>query len=169
MSIKGLFINGVFESVVREILAVHDYLPEQVLYLQPHSGQRIVSLAEAPPSVNDPVRLFISTSADLPTIRYTCEIVGWDNKHVLDGRRREIIESVVNLFQPDEGGLYDEMNGSACLNLLHVWRMRRFAEPFSVSELVKAKDKTPLSPNRTTSGGWSIVEFPGSDWLESRL
>lgn len=168
---EGLFINGVFDSVIREILAVQEHVPEQVLYLQPHSGQRIVKLAENPPSADDPMRLFLSTSDDLPTVRYTCEIVGWDDKRSLAGEKRRIVETVVNLFQPGEGGLYRRMhdNGPECLNLLHVRRMRRFATPFSVSGLFNARDGSPVSPNRSQAGGWVYVRFPGGEWLDSHL
>ena len=169
MSLEGIFINGVFSSVIDEILAVQRCVPEQVLYLQPYAGDRIAELHKARPSVDRPMRLFISLTDDLPTVHYTCEIVGWDDKRELTGKKREIIEAVIKTFQPGEEEVYTQRRGTECVNLLHVWRMRRLAQPFSVAELVNARHDQPVSTNRTTSGGWVYVNYPSDGWLESRL
>jgi hypothetical protein len=155
MKDEGIFINGVFETVVDEILAVQAHLPEQVLYLQPYKGQRIVRLAENSPSVENPVQLFLSLTDDLPRVHYTCEIVGWDDKRQLVGQKRNIIEKVINTFQPNEGGVYmQRADDTECVNLLHVWRMKQLSKPFSVAEFLNVKDGLPISTNRSTSGGW---------------
>ena len=82
-------------EVHKEILEIQKYLPEQILYLQPYSSNRVVELAERPPSTEEPVRLFISTTEDLPTVRYVCEIVGWEDKRTLAGWKLNAINRVM--------------------------------------------------------------------------
>lgn len=60
MSIKAIFINGDYAGVLRDIHRVQTFVPEQILYLQPFSGQRIVELSNNRPSTECPVRLFLS-------------------------------------------------------------------------------------------------------------
>ena len=128
-------------------------VPEQILYLQRFSGQRIVELSDNRPSTDSPVKLFLSLTDDLPTVRYTCEIVDWNDKRELSGRKREIIDTVVRAFQPTEEGVYPIARGIECVNLLSVWRMRELSKPFSVAELQKAVDDMPVSTNRQTRVG----------------
>ncbi|MBH8555401.1 hypothetical protein I8751_24265 [Nostocaceae cyanobacterium CENA357] len=64
----ALFINGVFESVLEEILQVQKVLPEQIMFLQPYSGKTMKQLRDNLPSVESPMRLFISTTVDLANI-----------------------------------------------------------------------------------------------------
>ncbi len=167
MSLEGIFINGVFSRVIHEILEVQKYVPEQLLYLQPYAGDRIMELYKNPPSVDNPVRLFLSVTDDLPTVRYTCEIVGWDDKRDLVGEKRAVIEAVLKMFQPGEKEVYMERPGVECVNLIHVWRMKQLSKPFSVAELIKASDGQPASTNRSRAGGWVYVKYPGMNWLES--
>lgn len=169
MSLEGIFINGVFSTVVDEILAVQKYVPEQVLYLQPYAGDKIVELYKKPPSVDRPVRLFLSLTNDLPTVHYTCEVVGWDDKRELVGRKREVIEALIKTFQPGEEDVYAECRGVECVNLLHVWRMKQILRPFSVAELTNIRHGQPVSINRSTAGGWVYVQYPSMNWLESYL
>ena len=65
------------------------------------------------------------------------------------------------LDQPDENGLYNMSDdpGTSSLNLLHVRRMFKFTEPFSVSRLIKISDGKPLATNRTRGGGHSYVRI----------
>jgi hypothetical protein len=72
----ALFINGVFESVLEDILQVQDVLPEQIMFLQPYSGKTIQKLRQDRPSVESPMRLFVSTTVDLVNVSYQAEIVG---------------------------------------------------------------------------------------------
>ena len=168
---EALFFNGVYEVVLEDILAIQAHLPEQILYLQPYSGMRIVHLAEDPPSTDDPVRLLMSTTEDLANVHYTCEIVGWDDKRQLEGPRAKLLNRIIYVFQWTEEGVYkygrDESH--PCVNLLHVRRMRKFSHPFSVDQLTKAKTTEALSTARTTSGGWTYVNNPDNDWLEEYL
>ncbi len=169
MSLEGIFINGVYSKVLSDIFRVQNLVPEQILYLQPFSGQRIVELSDNPPSTDFPIRLFLSLTDDLPTVRYTCEIVSWNDKRELTGRKRKIIDTVIRSFQPTEDGVYAVARGIECVNLLSVWRMRELSKPFSVAELRKTVDDQPVSTNRQTSGGWVYVKYPTKRWLESHF
>jgi len=171
---EALFLNGVYKDVLRDILAVQAHLPEQIMYLQPHSGQRIVHLAEAPPTVVDTVRLFASVTDDLATVHYVGEIVGWDDKrrlHGLEDDKLHVLNRLIYLLQPTEGGVYKKAkpDGSDCVNLLYIRRLRELSKPFSVAELIKANTDESVSTQRTTSGGWAYVANPSDAWLEARL
>jgi len=159
MRSEALFINGIFESVLEEILLVQRVLPEQIMFLQPHSSGPITHLRDDPPTLHDPVRLFLSITTDLSMVRYCAEIVGWDDKRTLSEERRNVLSRLIWTLQPAECGLFDASSiaGKPSVNLLHVWRMRKLARPFSVTELIKTSDNAPLSPNRTTAGGWAYV------------
>lgn len=102
---EALFINGVFDEVLRDIEAVQEAVPEQVLYLQPYSGDKIARLYQWAPSCVSPVTAYFSTSKDLGTVSYTAEIVGIRNKSELSATERDVISKVIGQFQPTEDGL----------------------------------------------------------------
>jgi len=166
---EALFINGIWEDVLQDILAIQTHLPEQILYLQPYSGSRIVHLAENPPTINDPVRLFASVTDDLARVHYVGEIVGWDDKRKLADQKRRLLNRIVYSFQWTEDGVYMETGGVECVNLLYVRRLRRLSKPFSVAELTLTSTGHPHSTARSTAGGWSYVVNPGDVWLEAYL
>jgi len=68
MRSEALFINGVFESVIEEILLIQVHLPEHVMYMQPYASSPITHLRDDPPTPEDPVRVYISVTTDLPTL-----------------------------------------------------------------------------------------------------
>jgi 5-methylcytosine-specific restriction protein A len=166
---EALFINGVYDSVLQEILDVQAFLPEQILYLQPYSSQRIVRLAENPPTVEDPVRLFASVTDDLATVHYTGEIAGWDDKRTLGDAKLEVLNRVISHLQPGEGEVYVEVGGKKCVNLLYVRRLRKLSRPFPVDQLINVNAGWALSTKRATSGGWVYVINPSEDWLSAHL
>ena len=169
---EAIFWNGVYERVLDNIYIIQKYLPEQILFLQPYSSERVVYLAESPPSVNDPVRLLISLTTDLSNVHFTCEIVGWDNKQLINGQKLEVLNKIIYSLQwPGEPGVYENIDNSQVkpLNLLYVRRMRKFNSPFSVEELKKSSSGESLSTERTTSGGWTYIKNPDNVWLEKFL
>jgi hypothetical protein len=166
---EALFINGIWEVVLQDILTIQTHLPEQILYLQPYSGSRIVHLAENPPTVDDPVRLFASVTDDLATVHYVGEIVGWDDKRKLGEQKRRLLNRIIYAFQWTEDGVYMEAAGAECVNLLYVRRLRKLSRPFSVAELMLTSTGRPHSPDRTSAGGWSYVANPGEAWLKEFL
>jgi len=160
MSEYALFINGVYDKVLEEILVIQSELPEQILFLQPYSGKAIARLRDQPPTVDNPVRLVVSITTNLTEIHYTAEIVGWDDKRTLTDGKRKVLSRLLWTLQPFEGGLYDasQTEGGESVNLMHVRRVRKLPIPFSVSELIKIGDNEPVSDQRTTSGGWAYLK-----------
>jgi 5-methylcytosine-specific restriction protein A len=156
---EALFINGVYESVLQEILAVQGELPEHLMYLQPYSGYAITKLKAAPPTVDEPVRLYVSTTDDLAMVSYQAEIVGWEDKRKLSQTKRDVLNRVIGALQPgEEGGLYNAAKeGKESVNLLYIRRLQKLDIPFRVSELTKTSNNEPYSENRSQSGGWSYV------------
>jgi hypothetical protein len=111
--------------------------------------------------VDDKVCLYLSTTDDLPTVSYKAEIVGWDDKGAISEDKRRVITRLIYVLQPTELGLYNASGDGTGLstNLLHVRRLTRVHPGFSVERLIKVADNSPISPNRTTSGGWSYVHL----------
>jgi hypothetical protein len=166
---EALFLNGVWDDVLLDILKVQEYLPEQVLYLQPYSSDRIVHLAENPPSVDDPVRLLMSITDDLARVHYIAEIVGWDDKRTLEGPKLTLLNRIIYAFQWTEDGVYQYGHDKQrpCVNLLYVRRLRKLSKPFSVGELTLTSTGQPHSTDRSTAGGWSYVINPDGAWLQA--
>jgi len=168
---EALFINGVYTSVLEEILLVQAHCPHQIMFLQPYSPKQIKKLAEQPPGVDDRMRLFVSTTDNLATVQYVAEIVGWQNKQSIPLDRAHVINRLIWTLQPAEGGLYFIHNDEArqSVNLLSVWQMRRLAQPFSIGKLQLLNTGAAHSTERTTAGGWSYVNNPGDEWLQQYL
>jgi hypothetical protein len=159
MSDWALFINGIYSSVLDEIISTQYQNPEKTLFLQPHGGGATVRLRDDVPSPEFPITLYASTTDKLATVGYAAAIVGWENKLTLNLARRQEVDAIIRQYQPDEDGLYDasRTSGSPSLNLLHVRRMVKLEAPFSVAELIKTSDGKPLSTNRSRAGGYSYV------------
>ena len=169
---EAIFWNGVYETVLEDIYNIQKLLPEQILFLQPYARDRVVRLAENPPSVEDPVRLLLSLTTHLPNVRYVCEIVGWDDKLNVAGPKMDVLNKIIYSLQwPFESGVFQTMDDSGVKprNLLHVRRMKKLSKPFSVERLVKSDSGEPLSPDRSTSGGWVYIATPSEDFLEEFL
>ena len=156
---NGIFINGVYEEVLQEILQIQAELPEQILFLQPYSSRVMVELRDNPPAVDSPLHLYLSITTDLPTVRYKAEIVGWEDKRQIPRPKWKVLERLLWTLQPHEGGLYDmsqAVDGQSA-NLLYVRRLQRLEQPFSVNQLEKYFGGGPVSANRTTAGGWTYL------------
>lgn len=154
----ALYMNGNYRDVLDEALAVQQELPEQVLYLQPYKSERIVELTEGPPSLDDPVLLLASTTDDLNTVQYAAEVIHWRDKRELTSEQQELLDQLIKVLQPKETGLYDQVRGTECVNLISVRNLRRISKPFSVTELVNANRGGKLK-ERTRAGGWVYVRL----------
>ena len=156
---EALFINGVYEAVLQEVIQIQSVLPEYILFLQPFSSRPMVVLRDKQPSADMPMRLFMSLTTDLSHVHYEGEIVGWDDKRLLSGQKRAELTRIIQALQPKEPGLYDASPaGEPSLNLLHVRRVRKLNPPFGVERLIKIRDDEPLSSGRTRAGGWAYVQ-----------
>jgi len=159
MKTESLFINGVYEETLKEISTIQSVLPEQILFLQPFSGSPITKLRDDTPTVDEPMRLFMSITTDLAAVHYIAEIVGWDDKSNLSARKRFILNRLITTLQPNEGGLYNasRTGDGQSINLLHIRRLRHIAPAFEVGHMLKTSDGMPVSDRRTTAGGFSYV------------
>jgi hypothetical protein len=158
LEVRGVFLNGVYESVLEEILQVQRELPNLPLFLQPYSAHCMAGLRDMKPSSDTPVHVYVSVTTALDEIRYEGQIIEWEDKRDLSADRRAVIERVMNAFQPNEKGLYDASpTGKPSVNLLHVRGLSRSSVPHSVSKLRKAKGGRPVSPRRKTAGGWAYI------------
>jgi len=153
---KALYINGVYEGVLNEIIESQKGNPGKIFYLQPYSQSAIKQLKENPPEQNSPLPLYISTTSQLNQICYFAEIVGWEDKNELSEERLAILNEHIKLFQPKEGEIYFEVRGKRCVNLVSIRNLRKLKDQVSTSNLIKQSNREPLKP-RTQSGGWSYV------------
>lgn len=158
---EALFLNGVYEDVLQEVLKIQEDFPDHILFLQPYKAQAIKKLAEHPPTCEAPVVLYISKTDDLSIVAYQAEIVGWDDKRTLPASKFKAITRIILALQPNEEGIYNSstVEGEESVNLLHIRRLKLLDQPFSVSKLIKTSDGRPYSENRTTAGGWSYVKL----------
>ena len=156
---QAVYLNGVFESVLEEIVEAQSQHPYQVLFMQPHSPYPIVYLRDNPPSPGDPVRLYASITSDLQHVRYTADIVSWRDKSQIPhgSDLRKSIEKTLDEYQPGEGGLYNLPEDGFSCNLLYVAHVKRLESPFRVDRLILKNESRPLSGNRTTPGHWAYV------------
>src|SRR3954468_5774979 len=102
----ALYVNGVYASVLEEIVRVQSAVPDQPLFLQPYSESQIKLLADKPPTADDPVRLFLSTTDDLAHVSYAAEIIDWHDKRGLPAPVRSVFNTLVAAFQPGETNIY---------------------------------------------------------------
>jgi predicted HNH restriction endonuclease len=149
----ALFINGVFDSVLTEILDAQNILRAEESFLQPHSGRVIQMLKKRAPTPTSPVRLYISTSENLNNICYTAEIIKWEDKRELLDSRRKIILQHLNRFQPNEAS---DLNKNKAANLITIRNLQKLETQLSTGLLIKTNDNQALKP-RTQSGNWSEV------------
>ena len=159
MKPNGVFVNGVYEDVLIEILEIQSELPEQILFLQPYSSRVMVELQDSPPTVESALKLYLSITTDLPMVHYKAEIVGWEDKRQIARPKWKALERLLWTLQPHEGGLYDmsqAVDGQS-VNLLYVRRLQRLDPPFSVDRLEKFFGGGSVSTSRTTAGGWTYL------------
>ncbi len=157
----ALFLNGVFEDVLQEIISSQNLKEVESFYLQPYRGSEILLLKVNNPSDSNPIQLFISTTKNLNNVCYTAKIIGWENKKNIPATRLEGINNFIKKYQPNEKEVYFEANGSECINLIKIKNLVELDDKFSVSYLTKVSDDKPLK-RRTRAGNWSPVKIPPS-------
>ena len=163
---NALFINGIFDSNLGDILKAQDELGASDAFLQPYKGQAIAMLRVAPPSKSEPVRLYMSTTEELGEIRYTAEIIRWESKHEVSASRRSQVTKQLKKYQSsDEVRLFSgkSIMGNKPVNLITIRNLTRLTVFPSTSLLRKVSDGEPLK-KRTQSGGWSEV-FDAGDLI----
>ena len=143
----ALYSNGVFDEVLREIIAVQQVLPDQGLFLQPYSDSPIAQVAADPPSGDEPIQLFISTTADLGNVRYEGQVVGWFDKRTASAALSSVCNTLIRMFQPGEKNLYDKG-----VNVLVVRRLVS-VPPFPVQDLIVCSTGLPMESAQPRADG----------------
>lgn len=150
----SLFINGAYESVLKAILEIQNNSEKQELYIQPYSKRLIAELKKNPPSVESPIKLYLSTSDNLNIINYEGLIINWEDKRYISDERRKVVREHIEKWQPYETGY--KLTGEDGYNLLTIKNLNKVEWPFHVSSLIKTSNKEPCQ-ERTQAGSWSYV------------
>ena len=151
MSDIALFLNGVYESVLDEILRAQEREHDDTFYLQPYKSVAMARFRQDPPTI-----LYVSTGKNLAEVSYRADIVGWMDKRRMDKNSPEWKRIDKSIREGGyDPGIYGAEEGM--VNLVFIQRLVKLASPCSVSRLIKISDGNPLSTNRTRSGGWSYV------------
>jgi hypothetical protein len=155
---NALFINGIFNSVLGEILEAQDAHGGGEYFLQPYKGEVIKFLKKRQPTSEDPIRLYISTTENLSQICYIAEVVRWEDKRELSGQRREEVVALLKRDQPGEADYFMKFDKGAnkAVNLITIRSLRQLNSLHSTSLLRKVSDELPLK-KRSRAGGWSEV------------
>ena len=152
----SLYLNGVFESVLDEIINAQKNNSGLTCYLQPYSSRAITKLRSDSPSLKSSITVYISTSSDLSTITYKGNIVGWEDKQELNADRLFFLNNHIEKYQPGEKEIYMYINETLCKSLISVNDLIKLDGPIPVDGMVKVINDTPLKA-KTTAGGWSYV------------
>lgn len=163
---KSLFLNGVYETTLDEIVKAQTKHPGTICYLQPYKGEKMRLLAEEAPSTERPIEFYASLTDSLGQVHYRGSIVGWTDKRELtnDPERLQQLDAHISKFQPSEGKIHlTAADGKPYVNLLAVKDVSRLATAVPVSCFIKIADGKPLK-KRTRAGGWSPV-LQQLDWV----
>jgi len=160
----ALYINGIYDRCLREIIIAQKNNSDLICYLQPYSSSTITRLKSDKPSLESPITIYFSVSDDLSTVRYVGNIVGWEDKQKLSPTRSLFLAEHMNEFQPEENGIYLEHSGKPCKNLISVINVTKLEAPIPLSNFIKTKDGTPLKP-RAQPGNWSYVNELPEDFV----
>lgn len=160
--LTALFINGIYQSVLDEIVVSQERRGGEESFLQPYKSKVIKMLQKQQPTSASPIRIYVSTTANLSQISYLAEIVLWEDKRELTSQRRSGVLKLLQMYQPGEVELFvgGEPQGVNAVNLITIRHLRALDTQFSTSILRKVTDGMPLK-KRTRSGGWSEVYDPG--------
>lgn len=164
---KALYLNGIFEEVLEEIITSQKKKNSvKKYYLQPYSSSEIKVLKEYNPSESNPIKLLISTTKNLNNICYKANIIGWENKYEISENRSIELNKHIKKFQPKEENVYLDDKKIKYKNLITILNLEKLNEVFSITNLIKIKDGRPLGL-RTRAGGWSVVRYP-PEWVFSQ-
>jgi 5-methylcytosine-specific restriction enzyme A len=136
---KALFICGVFQDVLEEIITAQEHNPGMEYYLQPYSEGTITQFKEEQPNYDAPWTVYISITGgeNLNYIWYAAQIVGWDDKQALSEDELASLNERIRKFQPKEGSIYlKNHKGKECKNLIHIINLKRLSNRRCITNLV---------------------------------
>lgn len=151
-SFRIFFENGIYESVLKEIIASQQLFPAGLNYLQPYANKLITGFKKNLPNDNNRWTLYASITTDLAHVHYKADIVGWKNKKELGEQEIVGLNDHIKRLQPGEKSVDQGMG----VNLITLTNLQKLPEPIPVNRFYKIKGGTALKP-RTQAGGWSYV------------
>lgn len=163
MSSTSLYLNGVFEDTLKEILVAQTATPGLVCLLQPYSATKIKMLANQPPTLEQAKMLYMSTTTELTQVAYRAKIVGWKDKQLLNDTELEDFNKHIATHQPREKDVYLQVKGKLCANLISISQLEHLPSPVPVTCFLKVGNNKALKP-RTRAGGIAYVHEQPS-WL----
>lgn len=164
VGVDALFLNGVYEDTLDEILRSQKGHSGQHHYLQPYKSARILLFVKSAPTPENPITLYLSVTKPLNLVSYRAKVVQWQNKRDLTPTERAYVNQRIQKFQHSEGEVYFKTeDGKECVNLISIVNLERLEFPFPISCLIKTKDGMPLK-NRERAGGWVPVQ-EAPEWL----
>ena len=142
----SLFINGIFNTVLSEILDAQKARIGGESFLQPSKGHVIAMLKKRQPTPESPIRLYASTTDNLSQICYTAVIISWEDKRQLSEQRRQEVHEHLKQYQPVEADYFAEFdkNSNKEVNLITIRALKQLDSLHSTSLLRKVSDGLPL-------------------------
>ncbi|WP_264875143.1 HNH endonuclease [Vibrio agarivorans] len=155
---KAVLFYGVFDETLREIYLECQKSTNETFYLQPKTSDAIKIIED--PS-NLPITLYVTTSNDVNTVSYQCEIMKWENKQELDGTYLDGVTDKLAIIQPSETtGAYLSFDGIApSRHLIHVKNMVKTSPKFPITDLILTSSDEPCK-ERSQGGGHAVVYLP---------
>lgn len=157
---EALFINGIFESVLEEIMESQKKHKDESFFLQPYKAQPIKLLEKMAENSNfTEIPLYISTSNNINNICYHAQITGWEDKRELSKNKKRLqeLDDRIRGLQKSERRIYMDVNGNECVNLITIKNLKKLESPLPIGILIKTSDGEPLK-ERSRGGSWSTVE-----------
>ena len=162
----ALYLNGVYESVLDEIIIAQSENPEVICYLQPALQKYYSEFKSNPPSLTSPVEAYFSTTKDLSAVAYKGLIVGWEDKRKLSGQRLVEFNNHIEKYQPGE--IDRRVEEGEAVNLLSIKDLVKLETTFHVNNLIKTKNNEPYKV-KTTRGGHSYVKELPADFVAEHI
>ena len=150
-------INGVFETVLIDIIKSQKKYPGEIFYLQPYSSKVIRLLKDTNFEDIESIPLYISVTTQLNQISYVADIINWDDKRHLSNERISVLDKKIKKYQPNETGLELGSDDKPVVNLISIKNLRKFKNHISKDHLIKIRDGKPVK-GRTQAGGWTVVK-----------
>lgn len=162
---KSVLFYGVFDETLQEIALGCRKHPSETFYLQPKTSDAIKIIED---ESNLPLTLYLTTSEDINTVCYQCEIIKWENKQELDDDDLARISTKMAALQPSETtGVFLSFNGEVLSrHLIHVRNMVKLDTKFSITDLILVSSGKQCK-KRSQGGGHAVVYLPEEELLPS--
>lgn len=149
---SALFINGIHNSVLAEILNAQESRGGGESFLQPYKAAVVVMLRNRQPTPQSSVRLYVSTAKNLNQVCYTAEIIGWEDKRELSEQRRTEVGRHHLEYQPEEVTLFAGVGeiGRTAVNLISIRDLKRLDPFYAIWVVPKGRRRrTPEEENQS--------------------